>query len=143
MSDLAGPTSSGTFALLGAAWLSVAAVGVPATPATPERTPVSELRPLLLAALASPTGEAHGVLVGPRAATIAEKFSSVAPLDIDVATAKRYAQAGCARLTVLLSQEGVTLPGETAPARQSIALGVDVCRDGQPPRSLAGREGSQ
>lgn len=111
--------------------LSAAAVAVPAAI---ERTPVSELRPLLMAALAAPAGEAHGVLVGPRAAAIAEKFPSAAPLDIDVATTKRYAQAGCARLTVLLSQEGVTLPGEAAPARQSITLGVDVCRDGQPPR---------
>jgi len=114
--------------------LSVAAG---AAPAAGERTPVSELRPLLMAALASPTGEAHGELVGPRAAAIAEKFPSTAPLEIDVATAKRYAQAGCARLTVLLSQEGVTLPGEAAPARQSITLGVDVCRDGRPPRPPA------
>ena len=56
--------------------------------------------------------------------------------DIDVATEKRYAQTGCARLNVRFWQDGVLLPGTSVPRRQTMDFGINYCLDGQPPQSL-------
>lgn len=101
------------------------------------RTPVTDPRPLLIAAIDSPSGEAHGVLTGETADVINRKFNSKTPILIDVTTEKRYAQAGCSRLKVRFWQEDVHLPGATAPRKQTIEFGINYCRDGQPPRSLS------
>lgn len=100
------------------------------------RTPVSDPRPLLIAALRSPEGEAHGVLTGDTADAITQKFNAKTPLYIDVTTVKRYAQAGCSRLQVMFWQDGVRLPGTTAPRKQTIEFRINYCRDGLAPRSL-------
>lgn len=101
----------------------------------PVRTPVPDARPVLLAALQSADGTAHGVLAGELADAIRGHFRASSPVFIDVTTARRYAQAGCSRLTVLFWQDGVHLPGGTAPRRQTIEFGIDYCLDGLPPRS--------
>ncbi|HEY0844355.1 MAG TPA: hypothetical protein VGE12_03260 [Noviherbaspirillum sp.] len=101
------------------------------------RTPVADPRPLLIAAIASPTGVAHGVLTGETADVINRKFQSKTPILIDVSTEKRYAQTGCSRLKVIFWQDDVHLPGATAPRKQTIAFGINYCRDGLPPRSLS------
>lgn len=101
------------------------------------RTPVPDPRPLMIAAIESPEGVAHGVLTGDKADAITQKFKSKTPIFIDVATEKRYAQAGCSRLKVLFWQDGVLLPGATAPRKQTIEFGINYCRDGLPPRSLS------
>lgn len=100
------------------------------------RTPVPDPRPLMRAAIDAPSGQAHGVLAGDTADAIMRKFQSKTPIWIDVTTEKRYAQTGCSRLNVLFWQDGVLLPGATTPRKQTIAFGIDYCRDGQPPRSF-------
>lgn len=101
------------------------------------RTPVTDPRPLLVAAIDSPTGEAHGVLTGDTADVINRKFNATTPILIDVTTEKRFAQAGCSRLKLRFWQDAVHLPGATTPRTQTIEFGINYCRDGQPPRSLS------
>lgn len=119
-----------------AAALVIASSANAQTPAV-VRTPVTDPRPLLIGAIASPSGEAHGVLTGEIAAAVSQKFKSTMPINIDVTTEKRYAQAGCSRLKVLFWQDSVVLPGATAPRKQTIEFGINYCRDGQPPRPLS------
>lgn len=103
---------------------------------TLERTPVSDARPLMFAALRSPDGSAHGTLTGEIADAITQRFKATSPIYIDVSTERRYAQPGCARLKVTFWQEGVLLPGAAAPRRQTVDVGINYCLDGRPPRSL-------
>lgn len=98
------------------------------------RTPVTEARPLLVAALQAADGQAHGVLIGPMADAISQRFQSGAPIQIDVITLRRLPQPDCARLQVTFRQDAVRLPGSTHPDRQTLDLGIDYCLDGQPPR---------
>jgi hypothetical protein len=102
-----------------------------------DRVAVHDARPLLIAAIESPSGQAHGVLVGDIADAITQRFKGTTPIHIDVSTERRYAQPGCARLRVRFWQDGVQLPGVPAPRRQTIDIGINYCRDGQPPRSLS------
>jgi hypothetical protein len=102
-----------------------------------DRTPVADPRPLMIAAIESPTGVAAGVLVGDIADAITQRFKASSPIYIDVSTERRYAQAGCSRLKVLFWQEGVRLPGTTLPRKQTIEMGINYCRDGLPPKSLS------
>lgn len=104
--------------------------------AEPVRTPVPDARPVLLAALQSPDGSAHGVLTGELADAITKHFRATSPIYIDVSTEKRYREPGCSRLKVLFWQEGVQLPGVPAPRKQSIEFGINYCATGLPPRSL-------
>ena len=100
------------------------------------RAPVSDPRPVMLAALQSVNGEAHGILSGEIADALTQRFAATSPIYIDVTTEKRYAQAGCARLNVRFWQDGVLLPGASSPRRQTIDFGINYCVDGQPPQSL-------
>ena len=102
-----------------------------------DRTPVQDARPLLIAAIDAPTGEAHGMLVGEIADAITQRFKGTSPIYIDVTTERRYAQPGCRRLKVRFWQDGVQLPGVPAQRRQTIDFGINYCRDGQPPKSLS------
>ena len=100
------------------------------------RAPVPDARPLMLAALQATDGQAHGILTGEMADAITKRFGATSPIYIDVATEKRYTQAGCSRLKVTFWQDGVRLPGATAPRRQTMDFGIDYCLDGRPPQSL-------
>ena len=102
-----------------------------------ERTPVADARPLMIAAIDSPTGIAHGILAGDMADAITRRFKATSPIYIDVSTERRYTQTGCSRLKVVFWQEGVLLPGAPAPRKQTIEIGIDYCRDGLPPKSLS------
>lgn len=102
-----------------------------------DRASVQDARPLLIAAIDAPTGEAHGMLVGEIADAITQRFKGTSPIYIDVTTERRYAQPGCRRLKVRFWQDGVQLPGVPAPRRQTIDFGINYCRDGQPPKSLS------
>ena len=106
-----------------------------------ERPPVTDLRVLLLQALDSPLGRAQGKLVGEWADAITKKFSGsgikAGDILVDVHTLKRYAQPGCSRLNMRLAQDGVLLPGAKEPRLQTMDVGLNYCRDGQPPKSLA------
>jgi len=100
------------------------------------RAPVSDPRPVMLAALQSVDGEAHGILSGEIADGLTQRFAATSPIYIDVTTEKRYAQAGCARLNVRFWQDGVLLPGASSPRRHTMDFGINYCLDGQPPQSL-------
>ncbi|WP_222934071.1 hypothetical protein [Pseudomonas lundensis] len=114
----------------GLSLLMTAALGAEERP----RAAVTEARPLLVAALQAADGQAHGVLTGPMAEAISQRFQSSAPILIDVVTERRLPQAGCARLKVSFWQDDVRLPGSNAASRQTLELGIDYCLDGQPPR---------
>jgi hypothetical protein len=101
------------------------------------RTPVSDARPVLLAALQSTDGAAYGVLTGEVADAITKHFQATSPIYIDVSTEKRYQQRGCSRLKVLFWQEGVRLPESKEPRKQTIEFGINYCLDGLPPKSLS------
>ena len=101
------------------------------------RLPVTDVRVLMVAAIDSPSGTAQGLLTGKDAESITRHFKAAGPILIDVTTLKRYAQAGCSRLNVSFSQEGVQLPGQQGAKRHSVDFGINFCRDGQPPRSLS------
>ena len=118
------------------AWL-VAVPCIALDASAQDRTPVQDARPLLIAAIDAPTGEAHGMLVGEIADAITQRFKGTSPIYIDVTTERRYAQPGCRRLKVRFWQDGVQLPGVPAPRRQTIDFGINYCRDGQPPKSLS------
>ena len=100
------------------------------------RVPVTDVRVLMIAALDSPTGTAQGVLTSKDAESITKHFKATEPILIDVSTVKRYAQAGCARLKLSFAQDGVQLPGQATPRRNTVDFGINYCRDGQPPKSL-------
>ena len=100
------------------------------------RVPVTDVRVLMIAALDSPTGTAQGVLTSKDAESITKHFKATGPILIEVSTVKRYAQAGCARLKLSFAQDGVQLPGQTRPKRNTVDFGINYCRDGQPPKSL-------
>lgn len=102
-----------------------------------DRAPVQDARPLLIAAIEASDGQSRGVLVGEIADAITQKFKGTSPIYIDVATERRYAQAGCSRLKVRFWQEGVQLPGVASPRRQTIDFGINYCLDGLPPKSLS------
>lgn len=104
--------------------------------AEPVRTPVPDARPVLLAALQAADGTAHGVLTGEVADAITKHFEATSSIYIDVTTEKRYREPGCSRLKVLFWQEGVKLPGVSAPRKQTIEFGINYCNTGLPPRSL-------
>ena len=117
-------------------WL-VAITGAMLDASAQERIPVQDARPLLIAAIDAPSGEAHGMLVGEIAEAVTQRFKGTSPIYIDVTTVRRYAQAGCRRLNVRFWQDGVQLPGVPAPRRQTFDFGINYCRDGQPPKSLS------
>lgn len=98
---------------------------------------VGDPKVLMVAAIDSPTGRSAGVLGGDMAAVIGKHFQTSTPVNIEVRTLSRYAQEGCRRLAVLFWQEGVLLPNVTERKKETIEFGINYCRDGQPPRSLA------
>ncbi|MCL1960639.1 MAG: hypothetical protein FWG56_02395 [Desulfovibrionaceae bacterium] len=100
------------------------------------RSPVHDARPVMLAALESPDGTAHGVLTGEVADAITRQFKANSPIYIDVSTQKRYRQSGCARLSVVFWQEGVKLPEAASARKQTIEFGINYCLDGRPPQSM-------
>ncbi len=101
-----------------------------------ERMPVTDARPLMLAAIQASDGAAHGVLTGEIADAISKRFSATTPIFVDVTTERRYAQAGCSRLKLSFWQDGVLLPGAKSPRKQTIEFGINYCLDGLPPKSL-------
>lgn len=102
-----------------------------------DRVPVPNIRPLMVSAIESQTGKAHGVLTGEVADAISNKFRGTTPIYIDVSTEKRYAQPGCSRLKVKFWQDGVLLPGTSGRRKQTIEFGINYCRDGSAPKSLS------
>lgn len=116
--------------------ITLALYACPTCADSTSRTPVADARSLMIAAIDSATGDAHGLLVGPMAEAISRRFQSQAPITIDVSTEKRFAQAGCSRLKVLVAQDGVVLPERKSPERRMIEFGINYCRDGISPKQM-------
>jgi hypothetical protein len=96
----------------------------------------ADARSLLVAAIEAPDGKALGVLTGDEAGAITRRFNGTTPIHVEVTTLRRYAQPGCSRLNVRVWQDGVRLPYAKAAQRQTIDVGINYCRNGQPPKSL-------
>lgn len=120
-------------------WLALLALAVLSIGAHADgsRIQVQDVRILMVAAINASDGAAHGILVGKNAEAISQRFKATTPIHIDVTTERRYQQPGCSRLKVAFSQDGLVLPGEQGPQRKTIEFGINYCRDGQPPKSLA------
>jgi len=101
------------------------------------RVGVANPRALMVAAIDSPNGEAHGVLVGEMAQAIQTRLPGTTPVYIDVTTEMRYSQPGCSRLKLTFWQEGAQTLGEAHPRKHSVDVGINYCRDGLPPKSLS------
>jgi hypothetical protein len=100
------------------------------------RVEVPDVRSLLIGAIDAADGRAQGILAGPVADAITQRFNGTTPIHLEVTTVRRYAQAGCSRLNVRAWQDGVLLTGAPTPQRQTIDIGINYCRDGLPPRVL-------
>ncbi|MBW3512098.1 hypothetical protein [Janthinobacterium sp. NKUCC06_STL] len=110
-----------------------------ATSAASEATPrvaVNDPKVLMLAAIDAHDGRAFGILTGELADAISQRFSATSALFMDVTTLARYAQDGCRRLNVRFWQEGIRLAEGQAPQKQTIDIGINYCRNGQPPATL-------
>lgn len=99
----------------------------------PDRTPVTSLRPLLLAALEH--GSAHGTLAGEAASFLTQHFASTAPIEIDVRTLHRLPQSGCQRLEVTTAQRGVIDRGDGQPRDARVVYQLSYCREGEFPKA--------
>lgn len=102
-----------------------------------QRLPVEDFRVLLVSAIDSSSGTAHGILIGPMAEALTANMKTSAPILLDVTTLRRYRQPGCSRLNVRFSQEGVVTPGTANARHRTFDMGLNYCRDGMPPQSLS------
>ncbi len=100
------------------------------------RLPVGDVRTLMVSAIDARDGTARGILTGIDAQNITKMFQASGPILVDVTTVKRYSEAGCSRLRVLFSQDGVHVSEKGPPSRKQVAFGINFCRDGKPPKSL-------
>ena len=128
--------ATAAFVALALTTLAIADDGTRTSVPTVSRTPVSDARPVMLAAIQAANSEAHGILNGDVADAITRRFGATSPIFIDVTTERRYQQPGCSRLKVLFWQEGVLLPGAKAARKQTMEFGINYCLDGLPPKSL-------
>ena len=94
-----------------------------------ERTPVTEIKPLLIEA--AEHGEAVGVLGGPGADYVGRRFDTTTPIEIDVRRLHKLPQPGCGRLEVTTRQRAVL---ESASRHdQTLTYQVSFCSDGNFP----------
>lgn len=110
-----------------------------ATSAASEATPrvaVNDPKVLMLAAIDAHDGRAFGIFTGELADAISQRFSATSALFMDVTTLARYSQDGCRRLNVRFWQEGIRLAEGQVPQKQTIDIGINYCRNGQPPATL-------
>jgi hypothetical protein len=112
-----------------AAALASLVLGPTATAQSFARTPVTEMKPLLIQAIEQ--GAAHGVLTGEAATYVRQKFDSSAPIEIDVRALHALPQAGCRRLEVTTRQKDVLEKGTRGD--QALTYQVSYCRDGRFP----------
>jgi len=93
------------------------------------RTPVTTIKPLLVTAIDH--GEAYGTLTGESRAFIDRRFSTSAPIEIDVKAVHDLSQVGCKRLQVITRQAQVREASSQAAAEKELSYEVSFCRDGQ------------
>lgn len=100
---------------------------------TVERVPVTSIKPLLIQAI--DRGESHGELIGESAAFMRGRFTSTAPIQIDVKALRALREPGCKRLEVTTRQKAVRETPSQAPADRELIYQVSYCRDGRFPES--------
>lgn len=93
------------------------------------RVPVSEVKPLLIAAVEH--GEAHGQMIGPGAEAVQRHFDTGTPIEIDVRRLHALPQTGCARLEVTTRQQAVMQQGKRSD--QVLTYQVSYCGSGKFP----------
>ena len=90
------------------------------------RTLVTGLKPLLK--LAIEHGSAQGLLTGPSATYMQQKFGTATPLEIDVRVLHPLPQPGCSRLAVTSRQSNVLEKGRRED--KELTYELNYCRDG-------------
>jgi hypothetical protein len=111
-------------------WLTPIAIGLtcfaPLPASASERTPVTEIKPLLMRAAAQ--GTAHGVLTGVGAAYLQRRFDATSPVEIDVRRLHALPQPGCSRLEVTTRQRAVLVKGQRD--SRELVYQLNYCADG-------------
>lgn len=97
------------------------------------RMPITNVRPLLMAAINSPDGSARGVMVGEVAEVMLKRMGSANPIEVDVRMLHDLPQAGCKRLEVTTRQKAVIEPGKKLPEDKSLIYKVSFCGNGKFP----------
>ena len=104
------------------------ALAVPAVQAG-ERTPVTSIKPLLVAAIEQ--GMARGVMVGGAATYVRQRFDTETPIEIDVKRLHALPQAGCSRLEITTRQLAVSENGKRED--KELVYQLSYCRNGSFP----------
>ena len=111
-------------------WLTLVALGLTGLAPLPvtatERTPVTEIKPLLMRAAAQ--GTARGILTGVGAAYLQRRFDATSPIEIDVRRLRALPQPGCSRLEVTTRQWGVLVKGQRD--SRELVYQLNYCADG-------------
>lgn len=102
------------------------------------RQPVESIKPLLLAAITQ--GKAHGLLQGPTAKLMRERFGATSPIEVDVVRLRPHVMPGCHRLSVKTTQAGVR-EGKGPAKEMVLAYEVNFCKNGQFPEEQLGKGG--
>ncbi|MBX3630316.1 MAG: hypothetical protein KF908_10515 [Nitrosomonas sp.] len=95
----------------------------------------NSIRPLLMEAIAAPTGHAAGTITGQFAENFKRMSGSGMPVFANVTTVHVFEEEGCRRLNLHLKQSGV-ITTEGKPADFDISYGINLCRDGNPPAGI-------
>ena len=115
-------------------WLALVALGLTGLAhlgaSATERTPVTEIKPLLMRA--ADQGSAHGVLTGVGAAYLQRRFDTTSPIEIDVRRLHALPQPGCSRLEVTTRQRAVLVKGQRD--SRELVYQLNYCVDGGFPK---------
>lgn len=101
-------------------------------PAQPVRE-VDNLKVLMLEALDAPDGKSKAILRGPMFDMAKKYFDARGNLVAIVTRTKRYRQAGCGRLQIVLHQLGVLDPVSKERKTRASVFGLDYCPNGKAP----------
>ena len=91
-----------------------------------ERTAVTSIKPLLIAALKH--GSARGVIAGAPAAYVRQRFDTEAPIEVDVKRVHALPKPGCSRLEIITRQLAVSENGKRED--KELVYQVSYCWDG-------------
>lgn len=94
-----------------------------------ERTPVPEIKPLLMRAAAQ--GVAHGILTGTGPTYLQRRFDTASPVEVDVRRLHTLQQAGCGRLEITSRQRAVLVDGKRE--AKELVYQLSYCADGRFP----------
>lgn len=97
----------------------------------------TDLRALFREAIDSPDGRVRATLRSSEAEVLTRQAGMTKPVVVDIDTETIYAQEGCRRLRVTFVLEGVRLEPGASPQNRAMQYGINYCRDGRPPQSLA------